>query len=429
MRTLGILTLLLLSSCTAVQEPGRRETAHLPRTPAPLESATPEERRLFEEIKPLILKEARQPPLVLAENSEMYIWLVTPRIAPLIKAYQYSRDPEFLEVFVPLMEQILSQRYIHPTKKEWNGWWHYQGYDVVIQPNRPGREWGLLDDASFYFKPALEFALVVREDPALRARYGAKAEAWRKDVEESIRAFDQRGCWHDIDAKTGWYTETTEYPDPSGVIRQRDANDSWAGGSQEYYKVSALNEALALAYRLTGDAWYRARMEKTAADWRRRWREDEKHVEWNYRDDRFAGDYVSRVYQQGRPRRGQYVHANGSFCVSDVAAAVALYDVGVFFTQQDMEKLIRTNLEFMYRGDLPPTFRDVDGRTREASAYKYHKGGRLWTALAHFSPKTRELWKLHLDSARKDWMWHIGAMDYLLELSRPVSWEPRYAGK
>ncbi len=56
-------------------------------------------------------------------------------------------------------------------------------------------------------------------------------------------------------------------------------------------------------------------------------------------------------------------------------APVALYDVGVFFTRQDMEKLIQTNLEFMYRGDAPPTFRDVDGRTRDPSAYKYHKGG------------------------------------------------------
>ena len=429
MRMLGVLTVLLLSSCAGRQEPGRGETADRTRRPTPLESATPEQRKLLEEIRPLMLKEARQPGLILAENSELYCFLVTPRIAPLIKAYQYSKDPEFLEAFVALMEQILSQRYIHPTKKEWNGWWHYKGFDVVIQPNRPGREWGMLDDASFYFKPALEFALVVRDDPALKAKYGAKAEAWAKDVEESIRAFDKRGCWHDIDAKTGWYTEATEYPDPNGNIVKRDPNDSWAGGSQEYYKVSALNEALALAYRLTGDPWYRTRMEKTAADWRRHWREDAKHVEWNYRDNRFAGDYVSRVYGQGPLRRGEYVHANGSFCLADVGAAVALYDVGVFFTRQDMEKLIKTNLEFMYRGDNPPTFLDVDGKTPEQRPYTYHKRGRLWTALAHFSPKARELWKLSLDDPKRDWTWHVGAMDYLFEMSQPVSWEPRYARK
>jgi hypothetical protein len=115
--------------------------------------------------------------------------------------------------------------------------------------------------------------------------------------------------------------------------------------------------------------------------------------------------------------------------MSDVAAAVALYDVGVFFTRQDMERLIKTNLEFMYRGDNPPTFLDVDGKTPEQRPYKYHKRGRLWTVLAHFSPKVRELWKLSLDDPKKDWMWQNSAMDYLLEMSQPVSWDPRHAGK
>ena len=77
----------------------------------------------------------------------------------------------------------------------------------------------------------------------------------------------------------------------------------------------------------------------------------------------------------------------------------------------------------------PPTFLDVDGRTPEESPDKLHKRARLWTALAHFSPRVRELWKLHLDDPKKDWMWHISAMDYLLEMSQPVSWEPRHIRK
>ena len=386
---------------------------------APAAGGTEEDRKLFAEIKPLILQEGRKPPILLADTNEGYFWLMSAQITPLVRAYEYSKDPEFLEVFVPLMEQVLTQRYIHPTKKEWNGWWHYKGFNV-------DNTFALIDhDTILYYVPVLLFAAEVRADPKLKEKYGAKAEAWFKDVEESIRAWDKRGCWHDLDEKTGWYSNTSEYPDKNTneLVKHTDI---FAGGTVPYNKINAFYEALTLAYRLTGDDWYRVRMEKSAKFWRDRWREDDKHVEWNYRDHAFAGDYKSGVLGQGATLTGAFVHPKGGYYALDLEGVVMDYDLGVLYQRADLEKLLKTNLEFMLFGDeKAPKFKMISGDYKEGG--KYNKGY-LWTALAHFSPKVRDLWKQQIDRDHgKAWLSWAAEIDYLTEVAQPVSWDRRDA--
>jgi len=256
----GLAAVLALSVATVAAQTG--ETSMLDRAPA-------EHKALFAEIKPLILQEAKGRPLLLAESQESYFWLMSARLEPLLDAYEYSKDPAFVHAFVPLMEQVLSQRYIHPTKPEWNGWFHYQGFQHIA----------LIDhDAILYFVPALKLVRAVRSDPQLQARYGAKAEAWLKDVETSIRNWDARGCWHDLGERGGWYTHITHYPD-AATGELKPIENVHAGGSVPYNKVHAFFDALDLAYRITGDPWYRERMDKCCRRFRSHWRVDDKHAE------------------------------------------------------------------------------------------------------------------------------------------------------
>ena len=376
-----------------------------------LESASPEEKKIFSEAKPVILQEGRAAPKILAESDESYFWVKEVQTKPLICAYSYSKDPEFLEVFVPLMEQILSQRFIDPTKPEWNGWWNYKGAEQGT--------FALIDhDAILYLGPVLMFVMEVRKDPKLKEKYGAKAEAWLKDAEATIRAWDKRGCWHDLDAKTGWYSTITEYPDKDGNLVKNTT--VYSGGTVPYNKVNSFYEALALAYRITGDDWYRVRMEKSAKFWHDHWRDDGAHVEWNYRDHYLPADYESGVVGQGKPKTGAWVHPNSGYYMVDVKGATYLYDVGVFFKQPEMEKLVKTNLKFMWRGDSPPTLKNINGTDGK------NKRGFLWTSLAHFDPKIRELWKASIENPKHTWTWQKEAIDYLIEVSHPISWEPRY---
>jgi hypothetical protein len=378
-----------------------------------LESAPAEHKKLFEEAKQLILKNGRKMPAPLIESDQNYFWVAEEKLKSLVSAYRYSKDPEFLEVFVPLMERYLSQRYIHPNKPEWNGWWDYK--------DAKG-SYALIDhDAILYFVPALMFVEEVKNDASLKEKYGAKAEAWLKDIEVSIRAWDQRGCWHDFDEKTGWYSVGMEYPDKDGNLQKNMS--IFPGGTYAYNKVNDFILSLVLAYRLTGDEWYRVRMEKCAAFWRDHWRDDGSHVEWNYRDHALPGDYESGVVGQGKPKTGAWVHPNSLYYEVDVRTATALYDAGIFFQKPDLEKLIKTHLELMWRKDTPPTFTNINGKDGR------NKNGFLWTSLAHFDPRVRNLWKESINNPQRTWTWQKSVVEYLIEMTYPVSWQPRDAGE
>jgi hypothetical protein len=217
----------------------------------------------------------------------------------------------------------------------------------------------------------------------------------------------------------------TVYPDPkTGELKKLESIT--AGGSVPYNKIHALFEALDLGYRITGDAWYKTRMEKCCKFFRKHWREDDKHVEWNYRDHAFAGDYKSGVLGKGETLTGAFVHPKGGYYQLDVEGIVRAWDLGVFYPKSDIEKLIKTNLEFMFMGDEKnPKFKKIDGTIDPSGKYNYI--GRLFPALAHFSQKTRDLWKTQIDNdGGKTWMSWGDELDYLLEVAQPVSWEHRH---
>jgi len=91
-----------------------------------LSQAPPEHKKLFAVVKPIILGEARKPPHRLGDTDESYFWRMSPRLTDAILAYRYSKEPAFLEAFVALMGKVLMQRYVHPTRPEWRGWFHYR---------------------------------------------------------------------------------------------------------------------------------------------------------------------------------------------------------------------------------------------------------------------------------------------------------------
>ena len=151
---------------------------------------------------------------------------------------------------------------------------------------------------------------------------------------------------------------------------------------------------------------------------------DEKHVEWNYRDHSGPWDYPSGKMGDGKTKTGAFIHPKGGYYAADLKAIAACYEVGLSFTQKDMEKLVQTNLEFMWMGDEKnPAFKQISGRYKKAG--KYGKG-HLWTALHRFDPRIRKLWKTQVEMARasKRWMWHAGALSYLAAMSEAPGWKP-----
>ncbi len=388
----------------------------------PLTATSDDHRALFESIRPTILENGRKPPAPLADSGESWFWSNSHKLTPLLDAYAYSHQTEFLDTFVALMQSILAERYIHPTDPDtWSGWYHYETRT---------HSYMVIHAGIVYYKPALRFVEVVRSDPTLSERYGKIAEKWFKDItEHSIPGWDRRGCWKEMGKDEGWYIKITEKPDSETGELIPEA-DHLAGTTFAYNKLHEMLNGFLIAYRLTGSDWYRDRIERCARVFRRNWRIDERHAEWNYREILGAWDYKSGVFGEGDTYFTSWIHPKGGYYGTDVGYVVACYNQGIRFDRADIEKLIQTNTQFMFRDeDADPRFANIDGsnKTYDEPGKKSFGHGSLWTSLAQFSPRVRELWKSQIDRTDPHAYGFTGsAMSYLLAVSRPISWTPTH---
>ena len=383
----------------------------------PLAKASAEHKKMFAEVKAAVLTEAREPVGAFKDARESWYWLTSRQMMMLLDAYDYCGDAKLLAEYVRIQKGVLSQRYIHPTQPEWNGWFHYKdGPRCLID-----------HEAIIYYEPVLRFVKAVRADGALKKKYGKQAGEWLTDVERSMKAWDKRGSWHELGEKGGWYTHPEVLPDAKTGKLIAPPGDVHLGGTIPYNKVHAFVQALVLGWQITGNDWFKTRAEKCCTFFRAHWRVDARHAEWNYRDHEFGGDFASGKLGVGKRKTGVFVHPRASYYMLDVATIVKCYDAGIFYQQADIDLLLRTNLKFMFSGDKAhPKFRKINGAGGKAEKYGWGEG-MLWTSLAHFNQDARDLWKADLAQKKKSarWHWPPAALAYLHETARPISWERR----
>ena len=391
-------------------------TLACPVSATPLEHAPSEHRAMFESIKPLILANARQPVEPLSESGESWFWVNSHKLSPLLDAYEYSGETAFLDVFVERMKSILSERYIHPTQPDtWSGWYHYKTRT---------HSYMVIHAGIVYYKPALRFVQFVRSNPDLQSKYGLNANIWLEHITNiSIPAWDKRGAWKEMGEDEGWYVKLTQKPDPITHELIPEA-DRLAGTTYAYNKLHEMLHGFLLAYQVTGNEAYKVRVEKCARVFRRNWRIDDRHAEWDYREILGPWDYKSGKVDGGETHFTSWIHPKGDYYGTDVGYAVACYNCGIQFSKQDIEKLIQTNTAFMYQeNNGSPYFTNIDGsyKTDDERGKSFGRGS-LWTSLAQFSPRIRELWKAQIDRADPSKYGYANSvMSYLLAVSKPVT--------
>ena len=407
-----LLTILVLNTITVAEPPI-------------LDSAAQEHQSLFARVKPLILANGRGLPHSLAESNESWFWINSHKLNPLLDAYEYSHDTVFLDVFVSLMKSILAERYMHPTDPDtWSGWYHYK---------TRGHSYMVIHAGIVYYQPALRFVEIIRSDPAgLGDPFSELAESWFRDIiKVSIPAWDKRGSWKEINADEGWYIKLTQKPDSDTHELIPEAGDL-AGTTYAYNKLHEMLKGFLIAYRLTGNDWYRDRIEKCARPFRRNWRVDDEHAEWNYREILGPWDYKRGKMGEGDTYFTSWIHPKGGYYGTDVEYVVACYNHGIGFGRADIEKLIQTNTTFMFRGpsrrEGSPQYTNIDGSFnvyKEANKKSFGHGS-LWSSLAQFSPRIRELWKAQIDRTDPERYGYANSViGYLLAISKPISWTPK----
>jgi hypothetical protein len=185
----------------------------------------------------------------------------------------------------------------------------------------------------------------IRKDPALKEKYGAKAESYIKLAEQTFEKWDKRGAWRDtegggnislvlpfgIDAETAKWTAGYE-------TRNAPGN----GFSHPNNKANHTARWLTAMFDVTGKPVYKERAEKWFRLMKSRMKlnDDGNYKIWNYWEPAGPWDYkpddTTKHWVGVHPRTGYYS--------IDAEGIVDAYEHGLVFTKADIDRLIATAL-------------------------------------------------------------------------------------
>ena len=147
-------------------------------------------------------KAINNPAFIENPNGENFCWQARGAMGQFVNNYELTGDPKWLDAGIKYYDFITSKLIIDPDG--YKGWIGEYGYDSRYFQD------ALVGDA-ILMAGLLDFAILVKENDQLNAKYGAKADEYigyaKKDF---IEKWDKRGCWID-DAPFGGYIGFNKY--------------------------------------------------------------------------------------------------------------------------------------------------------------------------------------------------------------------------
>lgn len=259
--------------------------------------------------------------------------------------------------------------------------------------------------------PMLEFAETVLKSPdaALKAKYEAKAREYvalaKRDL---IEKWDVRGTWLE-DGPYGAYIGWNKYMTAGRLDAWQDLADAKSGISLPFNKQNDMAIASLRIYRITGEEPYRQRALRIFLFQKSRMCLFDDHYAWNYWEPYYPGD----VDDQAPNSLHHWVNVHGyrNYQAGEVHQIVEAYHSGLAFTEEDMRRIVNTNLKAMWNGDREkPQWRNSNyavltaafGQPPEVKpppGGKFDKlAGCLWSGLADFDATIRELGKIRRET-------------------------------
>jgi len=283
----------------------------------------------------------------------------------------------------------------------------------------------------------LDFCVLVSENDNLKSKYGDKANSYiaiaKKDF---IEKWDKRGCWID-DGPYGAYIGFSKYLKADNLKEWVYAPEvSRSGISHPFNKQMDVGEVCLQLYRITGDKFYWNRAEKIYFTAKSHFQYFDNHYCWNYYEPLYSGD-IDLEKQETRHWVGVHVWRSG-YQAGEVGKIVEAYHYGIVFDEQDIKRIINTNLNVMWNKDkVNPKFINSnglggDGDTLGLASFQaawghsnvIKNGGELWTGLLDFDQTIRDLYELRFKGDKQS----PGYINYKnTVLSNPPSFKRKYA--
>ena len=338
------------------------------------------------------------PDLERYSRGESFCWHARVGMKQFVNNYKITKDKSWLDYGVKYYDFLLDKMDTAPDG--YKGWIGPYGYDKNFWCDVHVGDAILLVEM-------LDFAEMVLKDESLKKIYGDKANSYVEIAKKDfVEKWDKRGTWHE-DGEFGAYVSYNKYL-KSDNLKEWITRDevSGTGLSLPFNKQNDAALVCLVIYRITGEEFYRDKAEKIFFFMKSRFQYFDNHYVWNYWEP-FGPWDINEEKRDTRHWVGVHPYRSG-YTAREVHQIVDAYHTGVVFGEQDIQRIISTNLEVMWNKDKEnPEFINSNGRGGEKDTvglgdFKKRWGhsnvtknaGQLWTGLLDFSQTIRDLYQL-----------------------------------
>jgi hypothetical protein len=275
------------------------------------------------------------------EMGEEIGWLISPLLNGFYYGYLATADVQWVDRLADWTDSWIRRGVVEPDG--YIGWPKVGAAGNDVDNLNSYNADSMLGEA-MALRPVVSMSAAIGKDPALKAKYGEKADGYLRLARSVFEKWDKRGAWRPagdgivnvvlpfgLDAKTGQWTEGYQ-----------ERNAPGRGFTYQDNKANLVALWLLAMFDATGEKLYQERAEKWFRVMKSRLKpgNDGTFRIWNYWEPAGAWDYRSN----GAPKHWIGVHPNAGYYATDVDGIVAAYEHGLVFTAEDIGRLIKTAL-------------------------------------------------------------------------------------
>jgi hypothetical protein len=295
------------------------------------------------------------------ELGEEIGWLMMPVMDSFYYGYMATKDAKFIDMLIDWTDSWVKRAVQEPDG--FIGWPKHEAAGTPVD-NLDSYDADSLLGEAMALRPVVLMAGEILKTPALKEKYGAKAESYIKLSEQIYEKWDKRGAWREtkdrgiitvvlpfgIDRQTGKWTD--------GYDKR---NNPGNGFSHPNNKANFVARWLLAMYDATHKAAYKERAEKwfRLMKSRMKLKADGTYEIWNYWQPAGPWDYKP----DGSTKHWVGVHPRGGYYSIDTEGIVDAYQHGLVFTDEDIDHLVATALsEKRYWNALMPYSEEIQKR-------------------------------------------------------------------
>ena len=334
-------------------------------------------------------------PNIAKSSGEGFSWHASNAVGGFIEGYYINnKDRSWLEEAANYFDFLISK-----MEKEPDGYMGWVGPYFGLEPEIGAV---VVGDANL-IDPMLAFSEIVMKDASLKSSpLGKKAEEYialaRKTL---VEKWDKRGGYYE-DGMFGSYLNTGIVIDKSTNQLRAIPGKKWSENLNKHAKMGVCFLKL---YRITGEQMFKDRAEKIFGHYKAimRYTKSENRYFWNFWEPLAPFDFKP----EGDSAASWIAvhHSQPGYQLIECSMLAEAYHTGVVFSEDDMKKIVNTNIWMWNKSLTDIHFKASDG-VLKTPAYAKPKpnvdAGCLWTSLADFDPKIREIYTAQLKSSRNE---------------------------